>query len=50
MLLDVAVDLDAEAEAIEAEMGQEQDGFGRRHRAGLSEVLLSITGLDGEAR
>ena len=50
MLLDVAADLDAEAEAIEAEIAQEQDGFGRRRRAGLSEVLLSITGLDGEAR
>jgi hypothetical protein len=50
MLLDVAVDLDAEAEAIEAEMTQENTGFGRNRRARLPRVLLSITGVDGEAR
>ena len=41
MLLDVAIDLDAEAEAIEAEMAQDHHRPVRRRRA-----LVSVTGAD----
>jgi hypothetical protein len=43
MLLDVAIDLDAEAEAIEAEMVQAHHRRGRTSRA-----LVSVTGADSE--
>jgi hypothetical protein len=43
MLLDVAIDLDAEAEAIEAEMVQDHHRRGRTSRA-----LVSVTGADSE--
>jgi hypothetical protein len=43
MLLDVAIDLDAEAEAIEAEMVQDHHRRGRTGRA-----LVSVTGADSE--
>jgi hypothetical protein len=44
MLLDVALDLDAEAEAIEAEMVMGQTGL---RRSGLAEAPLTVTGANG---
>jgi hypothetical protein len=48
MLLDVASDLDAEAEAIEAEMMIGPDGPHRAHRAGRSEVVLGAAAEAGD--
>jgi hypothetical protein len=46
MLLDVALDLDAEAAAIEAETMTEHGGPRRARRSGRSETLLTVTGAD----
>ncbi len=43
MLLDVALDLDAEAEAIESEMMTDR---GNLDRGGLAKTLFRVTGTD----
>jgi hypothetical protein len=48
MLLDVASDLDAEAEAIETELANQLRAFSHSGRAAVPAALLSVTGADGE--
>jgi hypothetical protein len=43
MLLDVALDLEAEAEAIEAQTAQERRGFARVHMRGIEGGLLHFS-------
>jgi hypothetical protein len=49
MLLDVALDLDAEAAAIEAETANERQGLGHTRPPRRPRTLLGVTGAGGEA-
>jgi hypothetical protein len=50
MLLEVALDLDAEAEAMEADGATERRGFQRVRHPGIHEALLHITGPTTDPR